>query len=102
MNTDVTTLSDLWRIRNAAAATLALCEEQTERAVREASLEQLDESIESIANQIGLIDEIIRSGRLIKRRGEKVVSSGERLRETLDREVAALQQHVKALRKEGR
>jgi hypothetical protein len=49
MNTDVTTLSDLWRIRNAAAATLALCEEQTERAVREASLEQLVALIETFS-----------------------------------------------------
>jgi hypothetical protein len=28
---------------------------------------------------VGVLDEIIHSGRLIKRRGEKVVSSGERL-----------------------
>ncbi|MGO9838305.1 MAG: hypothetical protein ACLP1X_29345 [Polyangiaceae bacterium] len=94
--------SDL-ALRLAVSVARAWCvRECVAESVDEASLEQLDESIESIANQIGLIDEIIRSGRLIKRRGEKVVSSGERLRETLDREVAALQQHVKALRKEGR
>ena len=68
----------------------------------EPCVEKLDESIESIANQIRILDEIIHSGRLIKRRGEKVVSSGERLRETLEREVASLQDNVKALRKEGK
>ncbi len=69
----------------------------------EASLEQLDESIEKHReSDRRCIDEIIRGGRLIKRRGEKVVSSGERMRETLEREVAALQGYVKALRKEGR
>jgi hypothetical protein len=94
--------SDL-ALRLAVSVARAWCvRECVAESVDEASLEQLDESIESIANQIGVIDEIIRSGRLIKRRGEKVVTSGERLRETLDREVAALQQHVKALRKEGR
>jgi hypothetical protein len=76
--------------------------EHVAESAAEANLEQIDESIESIANQIRVLDEIIHSGRLIKRRGEKVVSSAERLRETLEREVAALEQHVKALRKEGR
>jgi hypothetical protein len=45
----------------------------------------VEASIESIANQIGVM----------------VVSSGERLRETPDREIAALQQHMKALCKGG-
>jgi hypothetical protein len=65
-----------------------------------ASLEQIDESIESLANQVRVLDDIIHSGRLVKRRGEKIVSSAERLRETLEREVGVLQDNVKALRKE--
>ena len=90
-------------LRHAVSIARAWCvRELVAESAAEASLEQIDESIESIANQIRVLDEIIHSGRLIKRRGEKVVSSGERLRETLEREVAALQQHVKALRKEGR
>jgi hypothetical protein len=90
-------------LRHAVSIARAWCvRELVAESAAEASLEQLDESIESIANQIRVLDEIIHSGRLIKRRGEKVVSGGERLRETLEREVAALQQHMKALRKEGR
>ena len=61
-----------------------------------ASLVQLDESIEAIANQIGVVDEIITSGRAIKTRGEKVTQSAEKLRDTLERAVAALQDHVKS------
>jgi hypothetical protein len=67
----------------------------------EANLEQLDESVETIANQIRVIDEIIRSAQLIRKRGEKVSVAAEKLRGTLEKEVAALQEHVKALRKEG-
>jgi hypothetical protein len=90
-------------LRLAVSVARAWCvRERIAESVAEASLEQLDESIESIANQVRVLDEIIRSGRIIKRRGEKVVSSGERLRETIEREVAGLQQHVKALRHEGR
>ena len=90
-------------LRLAVSVTRAMCvRERVAESAAEASLEQLDESIESIANQIRVLDEIIHSGRLIKRRGEKVVSSGERLRETLEREVASLQDNVKALRKEGK
>jgi hypothetical protein len=40
-----------------------------------------------IANQIRVVDEIIHSGQLIKRRGEKVTKSAEKLREMLEREV---------------
>jgi len=90
-------------LRLSVSVARAMCvREHLAESAEEASLEKLDESIESIANQIRILDEIIHSGRLIKRRGEKVVSSGERLRETLEREVASLQDNVKALRKEGR
>jgi hypothetical protein len=92
--------SDL-ALRLAVSVARALCvREAVADSAAEANLGKLDESIETIANQIGIIDEIIHSGRLIKRRGDKVVTSGERLRETLEREVAALQDHMKALRKE--
>jgi len=88
-------------LRLAVSVTRALCvRENVAESESQANLEKLDENIESIANQVAVLDEIIHSGRLIKRRGEKVVSSGERLRETLEREVAALQDHMKALRKE--
>jgi hypothetical protein len=50
---------------------------------------------------VRVIDEIIHSGQLIKRRGAKVVTSAERLREVLEREVAVLQDNVKALRQEA-
>ena len=89
-------------LRHAVLLARAMCvRERVAESATKASLEQLDESIESIANQIRILDEIIHSGRLIKRRGEKVVSSGERLRETLEREVASLQDNMKALRKES-
>jgi hypothetical protein len=88
-------------LRLAVSVARALCvRERVAASAAEASLEQLDESIETVANQIRVIDEIIHSARLIKRRGEKVAASAERLRETLEREVGALQENVKALRKE--
>ena len=46
---DAMTLGEVWRIRNAAAATLTLTEEQMRRAVRTASLEQLVGLIESFS-----------------------------------------------------
>lgn len=89
-------------LRLAVSVARAMCvRENVAESVAQASLEQLDESIESIANQIRVLDEIIHSGRLIKRRGEKVVCSGEKLREALERDVASLQENVKALRKES-
>ena len=42
-------LTEFWRIRNAAAATLALTEEQMCRAVRDASIEELVALIETFA-----------------------------------------------------
>jgi hypothetical protein len=88
-------------LRLAVSVARALCvRERVAASAAEASLEQLDESIETVANQIRVIDEIIHSARLIKRRGEKVAASAERLRETLEREVGALQENMKALRKE--
>jgi hypothetical protein len=93
--------SDL-ALRLGVSVARALCvREAVASSAAEASLEQLDESIESLANQVRVIDEIIHSGQLIKKRGAKVVSSAERLREVLEREVAVLQDNVKALRKEG-
>jgi hypothetical protein len=89
-------------LRLALSVARALCvRERAAASAAEASLEQLDESIETVANQIRVIDEIIHSARLIKRRGEKVAASAERLRETLEREVGALQENMKALRKES-
>ena len=49
MSDDQARLGELWRIRNAATATLALCEEQMQRAVREASVEQLVAMIETFS-----------------------------------------------------
>jgi hypothetical protein len=89
-------------LRLAVSVARALCvRERVAASAAEASLEQLDESIETVANQIRVIDEIIHSARLIKRRGEKVAASAERLRETLEREVGALQENTKALRTEN-
>jgi len=42
-------LSEVWRVRNAAAVTLGLCEDQMQRAVRAASLDQLVALIETFA-----------------------------------------------------
>ena len=42
-------LHEFWRVRNAAAATLALTEEQMRRAVREATVEQLVSLIEAFS-----------------------------------------------------
>lgn len=42
-------LGEFWRIRNAAAANLALSEEQMQRAVQEASVEQLVSLIETFS-----------------------------------------------------
>lgn len=49
MSDDRAALGDFWRVRNAAAATLALSEEQMRRAVGEASIEQLVALIETFA-----------------------------------------------------
>jgi hypothetical protein len=93
--------SDL-NLRLAVSVARALCvRARVVESRTEANLEQLDESIETIANQIRVVDEIIHSAQLIKRRGEKVTASAEKLRATLEREVGALQDHVKALRKEA-
>ena len=48
MNTE-TSLGEVWRMRNAAAATLALSEEQMRRAVREASVDELVSLIETFS-----------------------------------------------------
>jgi hypothetical protein len=49
MNSDPVTLDEVWRVRNAAATTLGLCEDQMRRAVCAASLEQLTALIETFA-----------------------------------------------------
>jgi hypothetical protein len=49
MSTDQGRLSEFWRVRNAAAATLALTEEQMRRAIREATVEQLISLIEAFS-----------------------------------------------------
>lgn len=49
MSDDRAALDEFWRIRNAAAATLALGEEQMRRAVGEATIEQLVALIETFA-----------------------------------------------------
>ena len=49
MSDDRTRLSDLWRIRNAGAAALVLYEEQMQRAVRAASIEELVSMIEAFS-----------------------------------------------------
>lgn len=49
MSTDQERLSEFWRVRNAAAATLALTEEQMRRAIREATVEQLISLIEAFS-----------------------------------------------------
>jgi hypothetical protein len=88
-------------LRLAVSVARALCvRERIAGSRAEASLQQLDESVETIANQIRVVDEIIHSAQLIKRRGDKVAASAEKLRATLEREVAALQDHVKTLRAE--
>jgi hypothetical protein len=94
--------SDL-NLRLAVSVARALCVRQSVAdSQTAASLVQLDESIQAIANQIGVVEEIITCGRTIKTRGEKVTQSAEKLRDTLEREVEALQDHVKALRKEAK
>jgi hypothetical protein len=50
---------------------------------------------------VRVIDEIIHSAQLIKRRGEKVATSAERLREVVEREVGGLQEQVRGLRGEA-
>jgi hypothetical protein len=90
--------SDL-NLRLALSVARALCVRERVAACQdEANLEQIDSSIEAIANQIGVVDEIIRSGRQLKRHGDKVTTSAEKLRETLETEVLALQKHLLALR----
>ena len=49
MSNDQATLAEFWRVRNAAAATLALTEEQMRRAVRDASIEDLVSLIETFS-----------------------------------------------------
>lgn len=49
MSSDEPRLGDLWRVRNAAAQTLALSEEQMRRAVDAASLDELVALIDSYA-----------------------------------------------------
>ncbi len=49
MSDDQTTLDEFWRMRNAAAATLVLSEDQMRRVVRMASIEQLAALIESFS-----------------------------------------------------
>ena len=89
-------------LRLALSLARALCvRERTAASQAETNFKQLDQSIETIANQARIIDDIIHNGRLITRKGEKVITGAERLRETLEREVAALQEHVKALRAES-
>jgi hypothetical protein len=96
------TASDL-NLRLAVSVARALCVRECVAASQaEASLDQLDESIEAIANQIRVVDTIVTSGRSIAKQGEKVTQSAEKLRETLEDEVAALQDQVKSLRKEAK
>jgi hypothetical protein len=93
--------SDL-NLRLAVSVARALCvRARVAESRKEASLEQLDQSIEAIANQVRVIDEIIHSAQLIKRRGEKVATSAERLREVVEREVGGLQEQVRGLRGEA-
>lgn len=49
MNDQTASLGDLWRVRNAAAVTLGLTEDQMRRAVRAASVEDLVALIESFS-----------------------------------------------------
>jgi hypothetical protein len=49
MSTDQATLDELWRIRNAAAVTLGLTEDQMKRALRAASVEDLVALIDTFA-----------------------------------------------------
>jgi hypothetical protein len=96
---DVT--SDL-ALRMAVSVARALCVRETvANSAAETSFDHIDRSIESIAEQIRIVDDIIHSARLVKRRGEKIGAGAEKLRATIEREVAALQDHVKALRKES-
>jgi len=90
--------SDL-NLRLAVSVARALCvRERLAASQDEANLDQIDSSIEAIANQIGVVDDIIRTGRQIEQRGEKVITCAEKLRETLETEVLALQKHLLALR----
>jgi hypothetical protein len=49
MTDEPVTLDEVWRVRNAAAVTLGLCEDQMRRAVRTASVDQLTGLIETFA-----------------------------------------------------
>src|SRR4051812_2490647 len=49
MSNDQATLDELWRVRNAAAVTLGLTEDQMRRAVRAASVDQLAALIETFS-----------------------------------------------------
>jgi hypothetical protein len=87
-------------LRMAVSVARALCVRETvATSAAEPSFDRIDQSIESIAEQIRIVDDIIHSARLVKRRGEKIGAGAEKLRATIEREVAALQDHVKALRK---
>ena len=93
--------SDL-ALRMAVSVARALCVRETvANSAAETSFDHIDRSIESIAEQVRTVDDIIHSARLVKRRGEKIGASAEKLRATIEREVSALQDHVKALRKES-
>ena len=49
MSNEPATLGEVWRVRNAAATTLGLCEDQMRRAVRAASVEALVGLIETFS-----------------------------------------------------
>ncbi len=94
--------SDL-NLRLAVSVARALCvRAQIAESETKANLGQLDQSIENLTNQLQVIASILSSGRHARRHGEKVMAGAERLREALEREIAALQENVRALRKEGR
>lgn len=49
MSNETATLSEVWRVRNAAATTLGLCEDQMRQAVQAAGVEQLVALIETFS-----------------------------------------------------
>jgi hypothetical protein len=64
-------------LRLALSVARALCvRERVAVSQEEASLE--DESVETVANLIGALDEIVRAGHAIERRGEKVAGGRRR------------------------
>ena len=68
---------------------------------KEASLEQLTQSIGAIANQVRVIDEIIHSAQLIKRRGEGMDVGGAAEGSRVSGRWGGLQDQVKGLRGEA-